>query len=246
MRRRNNIDNARLHAMIPRDLYVELRKIANHNHVSMRDIIVEALSMYIKLNESKINITTLMTMISNLNRISQSSLINVNVSGGNVNITNEINEVKNAINQLTNIISNNTVNITYIRLPTTSRNKLIRNINAVTGVLQHVVGNAVFDRRNLDSALFGLSKFFEKKVKEVEEIMKELEKQYKMDFDSIITRAPASERPLLEMLEQLYNVLNDILTYITMPPQLRSTAHRDRLFNKISSYIKQSSDGVIK
>jgi hypothetical protein len=223
-------------------LYVANRLIElGVNPLSVPDLIKEYRRMQSKVDGIAKELTK---VIEVLNSIPKGQQV-ININGENVNIgmlADKIENITNMIKQLNETLSVKQ-NIS-IMLYDHERKEIKSSISALASMIGFILSEVVFDVKRgrwdrFNDAIVRRRDALMNNQKALQRIISRLEKQHKSPMDMIITKAPQSLQPWLQMLDDASDLLNMMLEIANSPPQLRDPEFSKATYNKMVEFYNK-------
>ena len=194
-------------------------------------------------NISKLQ-TELAKVIEMLNSIPKGQQV-ININGETVNIgmlADKIENITNMIKQLNEMLSVKQ-NIS-IMLYDHERKEIKSSISALASMIGFMLSEVVFDVKRgrwdrFNDAIVRRRDALMNNQKALQRIISRLEKQHKSPMDMIITKAPQSLQPWLQMLDDASDLLNMMLEIANSPPQLRDPEFSKATYNKMVEFYNK-------
>ena len=220
-------------------LYVANRLIElDVNPLSVPDLIKEYRKSISKLQ------TELAKVIETLNNIPKGQQV-ININGETVNIGTLADKIENITNMIKQLNETLTVkqNIS-ISVYSHERNEIKSTVIVLANIVNAILSNTVFEVErgrwtNFDNELVMRRDAIEKIHKNIQKIVSRLEKQHNTPLEELIPRATPANRIWLEMLDDASDLVNLMLEYVTVPPQLRDQDLRKALYEKMKQYLNK-------
>jgi hypothetical protein len=92
---------------------------------------------------------------------------------------------------------------------------------------------------NFDNELVMRRDAIEKIHRNIQKIVSRLEKQHNTPLEELIPRATPANRIWFEMLDDASDLVNLMLEFVTVPPQLRDQDLRKALYEKMKQYLNK-------
>ena len=194
-------------------------------------------------NISKLQ-TELAKVVEMLNSIPKGQQV-ININGETVNIgmlADKIENITNMIKQLNETLSVKQ-NIS-IMLYDHERKEIKSSISALASMIGFILSEVVFDVKRgrwdrFNDAIVRRRDALMNNQKALQRIITRLEKQHKSPMDMIITKAPQSLQPWLQMLDDASDLLNMMLEIANSPPQLRDPEFSKAVYNKMVEFYNK-------
>jgi len=194
-------------------------------------------------NISKLQ-TELAKVVEMLNSIPKGQQV-ININGETVNIgmlADKIENITNMIKQLNETLSVKQ-NIS-IMLYDHERKEIKSSISALASMISFILSEVVFDVKRgrwdkFNDAIVRRRDALMNNQKALQRIIARLEKQHKSSMDMIITKAPQSLQPWLQMLDDASDLLNMMLEIANSPPQLRDPEFSKATYNKMVEFYNK-------
>ena len=223
-------------------LYVANRLIElDVNPLSAPDLIKEYRRMQSKVDGIAKELTK---VIEVLNSIPKNQQV-ININGETVNIGTLADKIENITNMIKQLNETLTVkqNIS-ISVYSHERNEIKSTVIVLANIVNAILSNTVFEVErgrwtNFDNELVMRRDAIEKIHKNVQKIVSRLEKQHNTSLEELIPKATPANRIWLEMLDDASDLVNLMLEYVTVPPQLRDQDLRKALYEKMKQYLNK-------
>ena len=208
------------------------------NPLSVPDLIKEYRKSISKLQ------TELAKVVEMLNSIPKGQQI-ININGETVNIGTLADKIENITNMIKQLNETLTVkqNIS-ISVYSHERNEIKSTVIVLANIVNAILSNTVFEVErgrwtNFDNELVMRRDAIEKIHKNVQKIVSRLEKQHNTSLEELIPKATPANRIWLEMLDDASDLVNLMLEFVTVPPQLRDQDLRKALYEKMKQYLNK-------
>jgi len=220
-------------------LYVANRLIElDVNPLSVPDLIKEYRKSISKLQ------TELAKVIETLNNIPKGQQV-ININGETVNIGTLADKIENITNMIKQL--NETLSVKQnisIAVYSHERNEIKSTVIVLANIVNAILSNTVFEVErgrwtNFDNELVMRRDAIEKIHKNIQKIVSRLEKQHNTPLEELIPRATPANRIWLEMLDDASDLVNLMLEFVTVPPQLRDQDLRKALYEKMKQYLNK-------
>jgi len=220
-------------------LYVANRLIElDVNPLSVPDLIKEYRKSISKLQ------TELAKVIETLNNIPKGQQV-ININGETVNIGTLADKIENITNMIKQL--NETLSVKQnisIMLYDHERKEIKSSISALASMIGFILSEVVFDVKRgrwdkFNDAIVRRRDALMNNQKALQRIIARLEKQHKSSMDMIITKAPQSLQPWLQMLDDASDLLNMMLEIANSPPQLRDPEFSKATYNKMVEFYNK-------
>jgi len=223
-------------------LYVANRLIElDVNPLSAPDLIKEYRRM-----QSKVDVIAkeLTKVIEVLNSIPKNQQV-ININGENINIGTLADKIENITNMIKQL--NETLSVKQsisIMLYDHERKEIKSSISALASMIGFILSEVVFDVKRgrwdrFNDAIVRRRDALMNNQKALQRIIARLEKQHKSPMDMIITKAPQSLQPWLQMLDDASDLLNMMLEIANSPPQLRDPEFSRATYNKMVEFYNK-------
>jgi len=220
-------------------LYVANRLIElDVNPLSVPDLIKEYRKSISKLQ------TELAKVIETLNNIPKSQQV-ININGETVNIGTLADKIENITNMIKQL--NETLSVKQsisIAVYSHERNEIKSTVIVLANIVNAILSNTVFEVErgrwtNFDNELIMRRDAIEKIHRNIQKIVSRLEKQHNTPLEELIPKATPANRIWLEMLDDASDLVNLMLEFVTVPPQLRDQDLRKALYEKMKQYLNK-------
>jgi len=124
------------------------------------------------------------------------------------------------------------------------RNEIKSTVIVLANIVNAILSNTVFEVErgrwtNFDNELIMRRDAIEKIHKNIQKIVSRLEKQHNTPLEELIPKATPANRIWLEMLDDASDLVNLMLEFVTVPPQLRDQDLRKALYEKMKQYLNK-------
>jgi 2-methylisocitrate lyase-like PEP mutase family enzyme len=124
------------------------------------------------------------------------------------------------------------------------RKEIKSSISALASMIGFMLSEVVFDVKRgrwdrFNDAIVRRRDALMNNQKALQRIISRLEKQHKSPMDMIITKAPQSLQPWLQMLDDASDLLNMMLEIANSPPQLRDPEFSKATYNKMVEFYNK-------
>jgi len=211
------------------------------NPLSAPDLIKEYRRMQSKVDGIAKELTKVTEV---LNSIPKSQQV-ININGETVNIGTLADKIENITNMIKQLNETLTVkqNIS-ISVYSHERNEIKSTVIVLANIVNAVLSNTVFEVErgrwtNFDNELIMRRDAIEKIHRNIQKIVSRLEKQHNTPLEELIPKATPANRIWLEMLDDASDLVNLMLEYVTVPPQLRDSDMRKALYEKMKQYLNK-------
>jgi len=225
-------------------LFLKLREL-NIDPMAAPELIkeytVERKQLKAGISKLSNELTKVTELISNIPKSQQV----ININGETVNIgmlADKIENITNMIKQLNETLSVKQ-NIS-IMLYDHERKEIKSSISALASMISFILSEVVFDVKRgrwdkFNDAIVRRRDALMNNQKALQRIIARLEKQHKSPMDMIITKAPQSLQPWLQMLDDASDLLNMMLEIANSPPQLRDPEFSKATYNKMVEFYNK-------
>jgi uncharacterized protein YoxC len=225
----------------------ELIKL-NVNPLSAPDYIKEYRKIQSKIDALIKNISEIQSeltkLIETLGTLPRGQQV-ININGETINIgtlADKIENITNMIKQLNESIKVKQ-NVT-IAVYSHERNEIKSTVMVLANIVNAVLSNTVFSVERgrwteFDNELVMRRDAIEKLHKSIQKIVARLERQHNSPLEELIPRTTPANRIWLEMLDDASDLINLMLEFVTVPPQLRDNDMRKALYEKMKQYINK-------
>jgi len=194
-------------------------------------------------NISKLQ-TELAKVIEMLNSIPKNQQI-ININGETINIGTLADKIENITNMIKQL--NETLSVKQnisIMLYDHERKEIKSSISALASMIGFILSEVVFDVKRgrwdkFNDAIVRRRDALMNNYKALQRIIARLEKQHKSPMDMIITKAPQSLQPWLQMLDDASDLLNMMLEIANSPPQLRDPEFSKATYDKMVEFYNK-------
>jgi uncharacterized protein Yka (UPF0111/DUF47 family) len=225
----------------------ELIKL-NVNPLSAPDYIKEYRKIQSKIDALIKNISEiqgeLTKLIETLGNVPRGQQV-ININGETINIGTLADKIENITNMIKQLNESITVkqNVT-IAVYSHERNEIKSTVMVLANIVNAVLSNTVFSVERgrwteFDNELIMRRDAIEKLHKSIQKIVARLERQHNSPLEELIPRATPANRIWLEMLDDASDLINLMLEFVTVPPQLRDNDMRKALYEKMKQYINK-------
>ena len=225
----------------------ELIKL-NVNPLSAPDYIKEYRKIQSKIDALIKNISEiqgeLTKLIETLGTLPRGQQV-ININGETINIgtlADKIENITNMIKQLNESIAVKQ-NVT-IAVYSHERNEIKSTVMVLANIVNAILSNSIFSVERgrwteFDNELVMRRDAIEKLHKSIQKIVARLERQHNSPLEELIPRTTPANRIWLEMLDDASDLINLMLEFVTVPPQLRDNDMRKALYEKMKQYINK-------
>lgn len=225
----------------------ELIKL-NVNPLSALDYIKEYRKIQSKIDALIKNISEiqgeLTKLIETLGTLPRGQQV-ININGETINIgtlADKIENITNMIKQLNESIAVKQ-NVT-IAVYSHERNEIKSTVMVLANIVNAILSNSIFSVERgrwteFDNELVMRRDAIEKLHKSIQKIVARLERQHNSPLEELIPRTTPANRIWLEMLDDASDLINLMLEFVTVPPQLRDNDMRKALYEKMKQYINK-------
>jgi len=225
----------------------ELIKL-NVNPLSAPDYIKEYRKIQSKIDTLIKNISEiqgeLTKLIETLGNVPKGQQV-ININGETINIGTLADKIENITNMIKQLNESITVrqNVT-IAVYSHERNEIKSTVMVLANIVNAILSNSIFSVERgrwteFDNELVMRRDAIEKLHKSIQKIVARLERQHNSPLEELIPRATPANRIWLEMLDDASDLINLMLEFVTVPPQLRDNDMRKALYEKMKQYINK-------
>ncbi len=226
----NELINLKINPLSAPDYIKEYRKIQSKIDALIKNI-----------SEIQGELTKLIETLGTLPRGQQV----ININGETINIgtlADKIENITNMIKQLNESIKIKQ-NVT-IAVYSHERNEIKSTVMVLANIVNAILSNSIFSVERgrwteFDNELVMRRDAIEKLHKSIQKIVARLERQHNSPFEELIPRTTPANRIWLEMLDDASDLINLMLEFVTVPPQLRDNDMRKALYEKMKQYINK-------
>ena len=211
------------------------------NPLSVPDLIKEYRRMQSKVDEITKELTKVVEVLNSIPKNQQV----ININGETVNIGTLADKIENITNMIKQLNETLTVkqNIS-ISVYSHERNEIKSTVIVLANIVNAILSNTVFEVErgrwtNFDNELIMRRDAIEKIHKNIQKIVSRLEKQHNTPLEELIPKATPANRIWLEMLDDASDLVNLMLEFVTVPPQLRDQDLRKALYEKMKQYLNK-------
>jgi len=211
------------------------------NPLSVPDLIKEYRKMQNKVDEIAKELTKVVEVLNSIPKNQQV----ININGETVNIGTLADKIENITNMIKQLNETLTVkqNIS-ISVYSHERNEIKSTVIVLANIVNAILSNTVFEVErgrwtNFDNELIMRRDAIEKIHKNIQKIVSRLEKQHNTPLEELIPKATPANRIWLEMLDDASDLVNLMLEFVTVPPQLRDQDLRKALYEKMKQYLNK-------
>jgi uncharacterized protein YoxC len=225
----------------------ELIKL-NVNPLSAPDYIKEYRKIQSKIDALIKNISEihgeLTKLIETLGTLPRGQQV-ININGETINIGTLADKIENITNMIKQLNESITVkqNVT-IAVYSHERNEIKSTVMVLANIVNAILSNSIFSVERgrwteFDNELVMRRDAIEKLHKSIQKIVARLERQHNSPLEELIPRTTPANRIWLEMLDDASDLINLMLEFVTVPPQLRDNDMRKALYEKMKQYINK-------
>ncbi len=211
------------------------------NPLSAPDLIKEYRKMQNKVDEIAKELTKVVEVLNSIPKNQQV----ININGETVNIGTLADKIENITNMIKQL--NETLSVKQnisIAVYSHERNEIKSTVIVLANIVNAILSNTVFEVErgrwtNFDNELIMRRDAIEKIHRNIQRIVSRLEKQHNTPLEELIPRATPANRIWLEMLDDASDLVNLMLEFVTVPPQLRDQDLRKALYEKMKQYLNK-------
>ncbi len=211
------------------------------NPLSAPDLIKEYRKMQNKVDEIAKELTKVVEVLNSIPKNQQV----ININGETVNIGTLADKIENITNMIKQL--NETLSVKQsvsIAVYSHERNEIKSTVIVLANIVNAILSNTVFEVErgrwtNFDNELIMRRDAIEKIHRNIQKIVSRLEKQHNTPLEELIPRATPANRIWLEMLDDASDLVNLMLEFVTVPPQLRDQDLRKALYEKMKQYLNK-------
>ena len=211
------------------------------NPLSAPDLIKEYRRIQSKVDEIARELTKVVEVLNSIPKNQQV----ININGETVNIGTLADKIENITNMIKQL--NETLSVKQnisIAVYSHERNEIKSTVIVLANIVNAILSNTVFEVErgrwtNFDNELIMRRDAIEKIHRNIQKIVSRLEKQHNTPLEELIPRATPANRIWLEMLDDASDLVNLMLEFVTVPPQLRDQDLRKALYEKMKQYLNK-------
>jgi len=225
-------------------LFLKLREL-NIDPMAAPELIKEYVVEHKQLKASISKLSNELTKVTELlSNIPKSQQV-ININGETVNIGTLADKIENITNMIKQL--NETLSVKQnisISVYSHERNEIKSTVIILANIVNAILSNTVFEVErgrwtNFDNELIMRRDAIEKIHKNIQKIVSRLEKQHNTPLEELIPKATPANRIWLEMLDDASDLVNLMLEFVTVPPQLRDQDLRKALYEKMKQYLNK-------